>query len=203
MLNEIFGAISTDPIPGIDAVIAAMQDSVDTAETDITNLETRITVVEATPILAYYARVSRSTNVTIPYNTLTKITWDTTDLDEGSLHTPDSTRLTIPSGADGLFQIRAVMEVEPRTNGDDCAKWLVQIFKNGTVLAEANTPHLNDGYNANSGTHTLTVGIIDTAVATDYYEVWVKQLEPGDSTTQLVYSGKGTYFEAVRLGPTS
>lgn len=198
LLNKIFGEDGT-PL-GIDGVLKAIQDDVDTAETDIAAIDTRVAALEAAGANAYYARIYRSSNQAIPGKTATQVTFNAESFDQNSLASGDD--LVVPSGAAGLYEVRAQVLVPFHTSGDDSVLWKLEIRKGSTVLAEARTPHLNDGVSASSGNISLSVSCLDVAAEADAYTAHVYWEHPaGTSGGSLSVQGGAddSFLEAVRL----
>ena len=210
ILNSVFGEDdATAPLVlGIDGVIALLQAQLDTLESEIDAIETRVTTLEDTPPTALGARSELSSSQSVPKNSATKMGWGTNIFDEGSLSTPDITRMTVPADGTGLWQIRASIK-GPKTagsagGGDDGRFMLIQIKKNGTeIIGEARIPYFNDGIDqSNSGDVSVDVAVLDVATAAgDYYEAWLTQgFASGGGTSSLtVEAGNGSYLEAMRI----
>jgi len=204
VLNKVFGDDGLDTAAlGIDGVIASIQTDVDAAEVNIVNIDARVTVVEAASPANFYARSYRAASQSIPKNVATKVSFDTASFDQGSLLTVANSRITVPTGADGIFQVRAAVRVPAYVgSGDDGYRWIMEIRKGTTTVAAARVPYLNDGFSGSSGDVTLMVAGVDAvAVAGDFYEVFVTQtfFAGGDSAANLVGGTGNSYFEAVRL----
>lgn len=195
ILNEIFGGTGT-PL-GIDGVLKGIADEVDAAEVDLAALTTRVDTLEAAGSSdAFYARVWRSGNQTLA-NTggPQQVSFNATSFDQGSLVSGAS--LVVPAGADGVYEIRAQIEADFFSAGDDARRWTLELHRNGAVVAVARTPHLNDGVSASSGDITLSVVYLDAnAVAGTIYTVHAVHSQ---GTPALTGAEDATFMEAVRL----
>lgn len=208
-LNKIFGEDgSGGDTKGIDQVIFELQAEVDALELEVTDLETRIEVLEADPLSAYFARSIRSGALTVPKGVFTKVPWQATDFDENSMTGADITRMTIPTGGAGLYQIRVSLETDWTVgSGDDSRRWEVEIRRDRggvvTVVGRAESPYQNDGvHDSDSGDITHLVSALDLAQEGDFYEVHVFQtFFAGGSSSGTVRASDGTYFEIARLAP--
>lgn len=194
MLRKVF---ADDAAPlGIDAVLKAIQDDVDTAETDIAALDTRVDTLEAAGSSAYYARLYRSGNQTIPSSTLTQVAYNAESFDQGGLSS-SGPAITVPASAAGVYQVRAQVLVPFHVSGDDSRLWRMEIHKDGTKVAEANTPSLNDGVSSGSGNISLSAAYLDaTAVEGTIYTVHVYN---GSGSAALQGGAGSSFLEAVRL----
>ncbi len=217
ILNLIFGndltapelvTHATAPIvppPGIDQIVSIIQADLDIAEAAIVVLETDITTLEDSGASAFYARTSMSGVQSIGKANATIVSWGSTDFDQGGLLTPDATRMTVPANADGVYLVRASVQL-PKTvgSGDDGRQIIISIRKGGVVVAQASVPYLNDGVDqTNSGDVTVAVAFLDgQAVATNYYDVTVFQtfFDGGTGSADLK-ADTGSFFEAVRFAP--
>lgn len=207
LLNAVFGEDgASGEVKGVDQVVHELQQEVDTLEVDVADLDTRVSTIEQAGVTAFYARINRSTDQSIIQGQTTLAQWENTDFDEGNL-TVTANRLTVPAGAAGLWQIRAVLSMRSYSDGDDSFRIQAEIRKTSggtpSQVALSFVPHLNDGFNSDSGNVTLVLEIIDVAEDGDYYEVYVFAEEPGGdgSPSATLRGGTGTYFEAVRLAP--
>lgn len=203
LLNVVIGEDgASGGVKGIDQVIADLQAEVDALETDVAALDTRVDAIEAAGAGAHYAQVTNGSDQSISQGSFQQVLWGTVSFDQGGL--TGLNRLTIPAGGAGLYEVRAVLAVQSRAVSDDSFQWQVEIRKNGLeVVAAAFVPHLDDGFNADSGDVTLVASVLDVAADDDFFEVWVRCDEPGSSGAGAVRTGDGTYFEAVRLAPVS
>ena len=204
VLNKVFGddGAGSDAL-GIDGVIAAVQTDVDAAEVNIVNIDDRVTIIEAASPANFYARTYRAASQSIPTGIPTKVSFDTSVFDEGSLLTVSNSRITVPTDADGIYQIRAVVRVPAWVgSGDDGYRWKIEVRKGSAVVARGKVPYLNDGFDSSSGDVTLLAAGIDAvAIAGDFYEVFVQQdfFAGGNSAANLVGGTANSYFEAIRL----
>ena len=205
ILNSVFGEDGAGgAVKGIDQVIAELQLEVDALTVILDDLEDRVTTLEANPATALGARSELSSGQSVAKNSATKMAWGTAIFDEGSLTTPDITRMTVPTDGTGLWQIRGSIKA-PRTvgSGDDGRSFLIQVRKNGTeILAEARIPYLNDSVDSsNSGDISLDVACLDVSTADgDYYEILLTQsFAAGGTGSVTVEAGNGSFMEAMRI----
>lgn len=210
MFSEDTGDTTTVPSLGIDETVWNLQAELDTLTTAIDTLQDRIAAEEASPATSFGARTERSSSQSIPKSVAspgTKVAFNSMVFDEGDLTLGDVTRLTVPVGAAGYWQIRASIKV-PRTTGpgsaggDDGRFWVLRIVKNGTeILADRREPYLNDGVDeSNSGDFTLGLSVANLAAEADYYEAFVDQgFFDGGTDAATLAAGNGTYLEAVRV----
>jgi len=195
ILNEIFGGTGT-PL-GIDGVLKGIADDVGAVAADITTLEGRVDALEAAGATdAFYARIYRSSNQTLA-NTGSpqQVSFNATSFDQGGLVSGAS--LVVPVGADGVYQVRAQIEADFFSTGDDARRWTLELYRNGAVVAVARTPHLNDGVSSGSGDITLTVSYTDPNGAAG--TIYTAHATHSQGTPQLTGAESATFMEAVRL----
>lgn len=209
ILNTVFGEDgATGGVKGVDQVVFELQGEVDQLEIDLNDLETRVTALEASGLGANYARLSKRLadgDQSIPARVLTKLTVPTTDFDTGNI-TPTANRLTVPVGAAGLWEVRAVIQAKARSNADDSLNYRLEIHhtpSGGTAVkvAETEVPHLNDGFSAQSEDISLITSLDIVVGEGDFFEAWIYASDPDNSVAGIVRGGEGTYFEGVRLAP--
>jgi hypothetical protein len=137
-------------------------------------------------------RLSKSAAQSIPNNTETALTFDTETFDTDGYHSTvtNTSRITIPAGKGGYYQLSAACAFDgSSTTGARYA----HLFKNGskiwtgTGFAPTNTNALE----------TLTYTQIAAAVATDYFEFFVSH---DKGSNYDVRGGVLTTFQATYLG---
>jgi len=194
ILNEVIGGTGTPP--GIDAVLKGIQDEVDAAETDVTALTVRVAALEAAGVSSsFYARRYRASGQTIPADTSTQVTFDTTSFDQGDL--ANGATLVVPAAAGGVYSVRAQIEANYHSGSDNSRQWTLELHKNGGAVATAKTPALNDGVSSGGGNITLAAEYLDaTAAAGDIYTARVQHSVGAPS---VIGGADATFIEAVRL----
>ena len=131
-----------------------------------------------------------SANLNVANITLTTVNFDSENFDVDGYHSTSSntSRITIPTGKTGyfLFETTSVFEL-----GNDyyLESWL---YKNGSLFARVG------GDNAGVFTNVLSNSKIVYAVATDYFELKVKQQNGGDRL--LLGGADDTTFAITFLG---
>ena len=135
-----------------------------------------------------------SASQSISNNTLTAITYNSENFDTDSFHDTSSntSRITIPSGKGGKYQINFM------TNGDGgyAGIWETFVYKNGSsILGAFSVPSLTSPYNF--GACPIFTGVLDLAVA-DYVEIFIRQTS---GTSKSIYNnGGGGFLDATYLG---
>ena len=111
-------------------------------------------------------RLTKSVGQTISNNTDTMVTWDVETFDVGGYHdnSTNNTRITIPSGKAGYYQINVTLNYAANGTGQRC----ITLAKNGTNRAY----NLNIIRAVNSGGYTSVFysDVVYGAVA-DYFEI--------------------------------
>jgi len=112
--------------------------------------------------------VSKSSAQSVSTSTQTAVTWNVEAFDTDSIHSTSSntSRFTIPTGKGGYWQINPVINW-----ADQSASGVRQlkIYKNGSVIKSSHF------YPTSAGTMVATYSIVLSAVAADYFEVYVFQ----------------------------
>ena len=123
----------------------------------------------ATPSGATFAgvRLTKSVGQTFNSNTFTKVTWDTETFDVGGYHdnSTNNTRITIPSGKAGYYQVNFNSAWAASASGSQRVGRLVQ---NGSA-----TYYNNGGTVGLSGSAYASFGFADViyAAVSDYFEI--------------------------------
>jgi len=127
-------------------------------------------------------------NVTSPG--YTAITWSTELFDTNGYHDTSSntSRITIPSGKGGYYQVNGSIRWDGNTSGSR----LITIYKNGTLFQIS-------ALQPNSIDPTQNIQAIMYLVATDYVEIYVYQ-NSGGTRTVYPYIDNGGAFSVGYLG---
>ena len=135
-----------------------------------------------------------TTSQSLTNNTLTAVTFDVEYFDTNTFHdnSTNPTRVTIPSGKGGKYQINFI------TSGDGgySGIWETFLYKNGSsIFGAAVTPSLTSPYNF--GACPTLVGVWEFAAA-DYFEIFIRQT--AGSTKAIYTTAAGGYLNATYLG---
>lgn len=149
------------------------------------------------PSIAYCRVIFPAETVqSIPNATITPINWSTEESDALGFHSTstNTSRLTVPSGQAGMYQISATLYYGPADSSVSC----IWIQKNTSLTRYGFTQHKNDSVNG-TGLHTSEPLPLDVG---DYVQVMGFQnsgaaLNAGNT---LVPTGLAS-FSLVRLGP--
>ena len=134
--------------------------------------------------------LNSSTDQTISNNTLTAVTWNQEDFDTDNFHdnSSNTSRITIPEGKGGKYQVNAFAQWDANATGDR----EIQIYKNGVSVKKTEL------IPSASVFPSSTIMMIISLVATDYIELFCFQLA---GTTQTLYkSGVSGHFSVGYLG---
>jgi hypothetical protein len=125
----------------------------------------------------------------IANNTWTAINWATEDFDTDAYHSTSSntSRITVPAGKAGKYQINAFLVFDPNTTGVR----YIGIYKNGT-LYKTTSVKANDQY------PTLQISVIADLAVDDYIQVYVRQ-DSGANRDCFAY-GPDAAFQASFIG---
>lgn len=149
-----------------------------TVTNDAANGEIDITIAATSggAVTERWARVRKSANQALSANTATALTWDTEDFDTDGFHdnVTNNTRLTIPSGQAGRYQIEAAVRFAILSSGQR----MVTIMKNGTTYLIGAT---SAGMSVISTFGNCTT-IVDLAVG-DYVELITQTTVATDALT--------------------
>ncbi len=213
ILNSVFGEDSAVAplILGIDGVIAAIQADLDLSEARLDDLLTQITVLESDTVPSFYAKVVPSIGQTVQNNIFTKLVWATELFDEGDVHTGSEDKLVIPVGGEGAWMVRVHITADPYNDSDNSRSWELQIRRGVSgAIADARTPHQNDGFSSDSGDISLTAEVLvevtaaQIAAGDNFFEAWVRHFQPSsENPTSASFSSTASkmYFEAARVAP--
>jgi hypothetical protein len=131
-----------------------------------------------------------STDQTISNNTLTAVTWDQEDFDTDSFHdnSSNTSRITIPAGKGGKYQVNAFAQWDANATGDR----EIHIYKNGVSVKKTEL------IPSASVFPSSTIMMIIDLVATDYIELFCFQLA---GVNQVLYkSSTSGHFSVGYLG---
>ena len=197
-------------LQGVDTRLKALNPSTTLGDTDYAsataNTNTRLAIGTTGQVLTVVGGVpawsaptapafvgcflSKSATQTISTATATAITFDTEDIDTDGFHSivSNTSRITIPSGKGGKYQVTPQVRSEANSTG----RRIVALYKNGSIIL------LNQFEQVPSATGAVTVGnsFIISLVATDYIELYFTQTSGGN----LISNTEGTYFGVEYLG---
>ena len=128
--------------------------------------------------------LSNTTTQTVTSPNYTAITWDTENFDTDGFHSTvsNTSRITIPTGKGGYYQVNASVRWDDNTSGSR----LITIYKNGTIFHLTASP----GFSIDP---TMNIQTIMYLVATDYVEVYVYQNSGGNRTVYSSNASGGTF----------
>jgi len=212
ILNSVFGEDSdvSPLILGIDGVIAAIQSDLDVAEALLVTLQNEVTTLESVSVPVFYAKIVPSIGQTIQNNLWTRVVWATEIFDVGGVYPGSGNQFVIPAEGEGAWQIRAHITADPYNDSDNFRSWELELRRTGLAIANARTPHQNDGGHSNSGDISLTAAALVSVTAAEItagdnvFEVWVRHWQPsGENPTSASFSATSSkmYFEAARVAP--
>ena len=144
----------------------------------------------ATP---YAGRMYKGSAQTISNNTFTKFDMSSGDtvINKGSIVDLSNARITVPSGAAGLW----IFWTHLRVNNMRADRNIIELYKNGSTLGGGNVADTYEmGYWGNSGQYSSLSGwfLINAAVS-DYFEPFFMQ-NSGSSDTIIQRSFSGWYL---------
>jgi len=218
ILNTVFGEstgdTTTSPALGIDGTINLIQVAIDAAELDIVNISDRVTVLESEIAPSFYARVTMLVDQNVGSGATSTLIWGDEKFDEGGVYdsSVDVKKMTVPTGGEGAWQVRAQL-TGPSWKGsdDDARSWVIRImrFDSGlsSILAEGRTIYANDGYDSNSGNVSVMAEALTEVTEAEIlagvsFEVVVIMTQPDDSSASVINAvDHQTYFEAARVAP--
>lgn len=130
-----------------------------------------------TPI-AVIASVFNSANFNLANSTDTLITMNSESIDTDTFHstTTNTARLTIPTGKNGKYQISGKFTWSNNATG----RRYIALYKNGSSITQFETTPATSTY------PTIQFTWLDTAVATDYYEIYAFQ---SSGSSLLLFGG--------------
>jgi len=113
---------------------------------------------------------------TIATGTSTKITWNTESFDSGGVFA--SNKFTVPSDGAGTYVFNWIIKMGGMDDGEAVQ---VILYKGGSELDSQRTRAKITANGANQEVHVVG-SYIDTAAATDYYELYVHHTEGGNQS---------------------
>jgi hypothetical protein len=141
--------------------------------------------------------VYHSTTQSINNNSATAVTFDSERTDPDGYHAGGSpTRLTVPSGKDGLYLITGHIEFASSTQ--DSQEMVLIRLGGATYIARHTAGEVEKG--ATGGVVSLSVSTIYPLVATNYVELMAFQLNTGATARNVNASGNySPEFRMVRI----
>lgn len=100
----------------------------------------------------------------------------------------NNTRITIPSGASGIYSFNA----QANFSGNATGRREIYIYKNGSEIAKFNVPTASAGFDT-----TIQVHLQDESIAGDYYEMFVFQNSGG--ALDIEFGAEKTFFQAMKV----
>jgi hypothetical protein len=153
-------------------------------------------MIDAIFSAAARASVFNSTTQSLTNATWTTVTFDSEEIDSGSLHSNSSntSRITIPSGADGTYLVTATIPFVANATGGRG----VRFQKNGTTVV--GTAAWGAAFSASGAGPQVQASLLITLAAGDYVEAQAFQdstgsLNIGNASTRYLQS----QFAAVRI----
>jgi hypothetical protein len=134
--------------------------------------------------------LKRSTNLTVSNSTWTTVTYDQENYDTDAFHSTstNTSRITIPSGKAGKYQILANITWNTSAVGER----YTSVMKNGTEVFRTFT-----GVPTSLGQMSAPLATIETLAETDYLEIRVLQTSGGNLTALF---DQGAYFTVNYIG---
>jgi len=134
--------------------------------------------------------LDNTTTQTVTSPNYTAITWSTELFDTDGFHSTvtNTSRITIPSGKGGYYQVNGSIRWDDNTTGSR----LITIYKNGTLFQISAKP-------GSSIDPTMNIQTIMYLVPTDYIEIFVYQ-NSGGNRTVYPYTNNGGAFNIGYLG---
>jgi hypothetical protein len=130
-----------------------------------------------------------STDQSIPNSTYTAINWSAENFDTNAFHdnSTNNTRMTIPSGKGGYYEISFQAILDGNTTGNR----VVRLYKNGSYFRQSRV-----GTSGATPVSTILVNL--SLVAGDYIEIYVLQTSGGNLTYELIDTSG--WFNITYLG---
>ena len=145
-----------------------------------------------TPVFA----VSKSggSNQTISHGSYTKVTFSNELFDPDNVFASD--KFTVPSGKGGHYLFSWNLQIEDSDSA--ITRMITQIYKNGSGVSNAQMR--SEGGDTVFANHTLTQSRIVSAVATDYFEIYIYvETSNGTSVILEASSKHNQYFSGTKL----
>ncbi len=146
----------------------------------------------AGPTFVGVSALRNGVNTAMTANTAFAVAYTTEQYDTNTFHdnSTNNTRITIPSGYGGKYQLSAFIGNPYGTPG---GYMIMYVYKNGSIFTDS-TFFGGQAVRMNTGVYnTLALSTTITTVATDYWEIYYQQ---GATETQLFYSN----FQLSYLG---
>jgi hypothetical protein len=138
------------------------------------------------------AHVQNNGAQSVPTGTVTALTFDTETTDVGAMYASGTpTRLTIPAGGDGLYLVHAWTNFVANATGYR----QVLLKKNGVTFQTAASAPVSSAAVATQ----LHAHLLVSAVAGDYFEVFVVQSSGGNLNVGDVSGYTASNFQIVKL----
>jgi hypothetical protein len=130
-----------------------------------------------------------STDQSIPNATYTAVNWSAENFDTNAFHdnSTNNTRMTIPAGKGGYYEISFQAILDGNTTGNR----VVRLYKNGSYFRQSRV-----GTSGATPVSTILVNL--SLVATDYIEIYVLQTSGGNLTYELIDTSG--WFNITYLG---
>jgi len=135
------------------------------------------------------------TELTIGYNTFTKITYNSEIIDTDNAYDSSNSKFTVPTGKGGVYFLGAFYTV---ATGTDSTGFQMHFYKNGSLLEadrEIRAKTVNQSYNT-----VQAVGISELS-AGDYIEVYANQASGGATDSYNIgYANQGRFYGYKLIG---
>lgn len=195
------------PPPGIDQIVGLIQTALDLAEEDLLILQDSVTVLESEVTPAFYAKITPTIGQTLQNNSWTQLVLPTPLFNEGDVISGST--LVPPAGSEGAWLVRAHITADPWNDSDNFRRWELQIRRNGTAIADAITPHQNDGGSSSSGDISLTATALELVTTAEIlagvvFTVWARHWQPNSenpAAASFSSTASKMFFEAARVAP--
>jgi hypothetical protein len=134
--------------------------------------------------------LKRSTNLTVSNSTWTTVTYDQENYDTNTFHSTstDTSRITIPSGKGGKYQILANITWNTSAVGER----YLSLLKNGSEVFRTFL-----GVPTSLGQITSSLATIEALAVSDYIEIRILQTSGGNLTALF---DQGAYFTVNYIG---
>jgi hypothetical protein len=148
--------------------------------------------VSSAPTFVGVSALRNGVSTSITGNTAFAVAYTTEQYDTNTFHdnSTNNTRLTIPTGYGGKYQLNAWLG---NPYGNPGSYQILYLYKNGSIFTDS-TFFGGQAFRSNTGTYgTSLISTTITTVATDYWEIYYQQQV---TETQLLYSN----FQLSYLG---
>lgn len=139
------------------------------------------------------ASAFHNTTQSVPTGAFTTLSLNSEDWDVGTLHdaVTNNSRLTVPTGAAGLYFIRASAII---ANGASSTKYALQLMKNGVAIKQKVTPCANG-----AATGTADITDLEVLADADYIEVQAFQDSGGNANVGSASRQNSSELMMVKL----